>query len=287
MSNGRQGARIEYECPQRASAELTANDETVLRSSTDPAELMCTAIAFAASASADAHATLGRELVSAEFLARLDSSDAYAGMAANLRLSRVIDALAANRRPSVDAVLLALLASDVFQAQALRMQLAIRALAAIRPAPPAAVEYWARLANPDSPLAYDVIQALTANQSEPALTLLEQKLVDPAFDQGEKLSWLRQLVLPRRNDEPLIALCERVVMRAGMDGLRVGIVEALFDYRPDEWYGDSPPRAPARADASPTAKAALRRIAEYALRELPLSRQLRQRVSAALGELRG
>jgi hypothetical protein len=285
--SGRVAKPIEYDCPERASPELTASDQTILRASTDAAELMCTAIAFAASPSAEAHATLGRELVSADFLARLDADDAYAGVYADLRLNAVLSAMMVNRRASVDAALLGLLASDVFQSQVLRMQLTIRALAVIRPAPAPAVEYWARLLNPQSPLAYDVVEALTVNQTPPALTLLEERLVDPAFDSHQKLGWLRQIVLPRRNDEPLLGLCERVVMRSGMDDVRVGVVEALFDYRPEEWYIDSTaPQPPARADASPAARATLRRIGDYAIGRLSLSRPLRASVSAALAELR-
>jgi hypothetical protein len=72
-----------------------------------------------------------------------------------------------------------------------------------------------------------------------------------------------------------------------MDDVRVGVVEALFDYRPEEWYIDSTaPQPPARAAATPAARATLRRIGDYALGRLSLSAPLRSRVSAALAELR-
>jgi hypothetical protein len=284
---GRESPLEEHEeCPERESLELTPEDVTILQTSNDPAELMCTAIAFAQSASADVHEVFARELTTAGFVDRLDSADAYAGVYADLRLSRVIRALMENRLSSVDKVLLHLLDDETFQSHVLRMQLSIRALSVIRPSPPEAIDYWDRLSSPESPIAYDVIEALTVNQSSPAMELFERKLTDPDFDNFEKLSWMRELVLPRRNDEALLAVCERLVTGTQDEDLRVGFTEALFDYRPDEWYAvPESPQPPVRSDATRVAKKTLRRMGKYALANLPLDSQQKSVVKSALKEL--
>ena len=258
----------------------------VLATSRDRRELKNAALLLASSDSAADHEVLGRFLASGEFLGRLDGPEEYQGSTASLRLSRVMETLAENRIPSSDAVLLGLIGAPEYQGHVLRMILLVRSLAVVRPSPPEAVKYWDGKSAPGSPVAQDVVEALCVNQSAPALELLERKFADPGHAASVKVFWMRKLILPRRNDLPLLLACERMVMQSLPPDLRPALVEALFDYQPSKWYrGCDPPKPPPRSGASETAKQAFRRIGEDALRNMPLTEEQKRGVRAGLIEL--
>lgn len=265
---------------------MTEQDKSTLRDSRESPALKQTAVRIAAGDSSADLRTLGEHLISADFLNRLDSPKDYQGSYTGLRLARVLKTLMDNRRPAVDQVLLALIAARDYQAHVLRMQLLVHALAVVRPSPPDAIAYWELRSRPGSSLAYDVAEALCVNQSQPAMALLEREFAEPKHHPDLKVAWMRQLILPRRNDEPLLACCEVVLNRSLPVELRPSLVEALFDYRPNEWYRDcAPPQPPLRALASRSAKTLLRRLADYSLANLTLSPQLKVVVEAVRREL--
>jgi hypothetical protein len=244
----------------------------VLEQSRDGREIKNAAIALAGSRSPQDHAVLQKYLSSEDFLRRLDSPEDYQGVYTDLRLGRVIDTLVENRIPSSDRLLVDLIRSRDFQAHVLRIQILLRALAAVRPAPPPVIAYWDRLSNPESPIQQDVIEALCANQSPAALDLLERKFADPAQKAERKIRWMRLFILVRRNDAPLLAGCERMITKSLPAELRPPLVEVLFDYRPQEWFMlETPPEPPPRSAASAESRRILVRIAKYALAHLKLS----------------
>jgi hypothetical protein len=257
-----------------------------LATSRDRRELKNAALLLASSDSPADLEVLGRYLASAEFLSRLDGPEEYQGSTSSLRLSRVMETIEENRIPSADAVLLGLIAAPSFQGHVLRMILLVRALAVVRPSPPEAVRYWDGKSAPGSPLAQDVVEALCVNQSGPALELLERKFADPGHAATRKIFWMRELILPRRNDLPLLSSCERMVTGSLPPELRPALVEALFDYLPSKWYrGDDPPVPPPRAGASPEARKVLERIGRYALAKLRLTGGQTAAVRGALADL--
>ena len=266
---------------QPSSAELE-----LLRTSRDGRSLKRLAAAYAASPSAAAHAALGRFLSSSEFLNRLDEEPAYLGTYGRLRLARVMGTLAKNRVESVDRLLLGLIGAEQFQSHVLRMQLEVHTLAVLRPAPPEAITYWHALSQPGSPIAFDVIQALCENQSPPACRLLEQKFNDPGHDLFEKLDWLRTLFVPRRTAKPLLGCLARLLVTDTPEAVRIGIVEALFDYRPEHWYGGCRvPRPAPLIGADPEARRLLRQLGAYALEHIALTERLQARVQSTLRQL--
>ncbi len=258
----------------------------VLETSRERRELKNAALLMASSDAPADHEVLGRYLVSGEFLARLDGPEEYQGSTASLRLSRVMETLAENRIPAADAVLLGLIAAPSFQGHVLRMILLVRSLAVVRPSPPDAVRYWDGKSAPGSPLAQDVVEALCVNQSDPVLELLERKFADPGHASNLKVFWMRKLILPRRNDLPLLSSCERMMTKSLAPDLRPALVEALFDYQPSKWYrGDDPPKPPPRAKASPEARKVLERIGRYALKRLKLTSGQESAVQNGLSEI--
>src|SRR5262245_46044472 len=260
-------------------------ERVALLQAREPRDVKRAALAFVGSREPEDHALLGAQLATPAFLERLDTAESYAGTYTNLRLSRVMKGLSDAGLPSTDAVLLGLLDAQHFQSDVLRMQLAIWSLATVRPSPPRAISYWDRMSSARSPIAYDVISALCRNQSPPALQLLEQKLCDGAHERSSRAGWMRQLILPRRNDVPLLACCERVLARADT-GVRADLAEALFDYRPGQWYiGCHVPVPPPRAAAEPEASALQLRMARLALTQLPLDPGQQVAVEIAIEEL--
>jgi hypothetical protein len=193
-----------------------------------------------------------------------------------------------NTSPAAASVLLALTGSDAFLAHVLRMQLLVHALAPIRPAPAEAVRYWTSVAQPGSPLAYDVAQALCVNQSRPAMELLLAMLNNPATERPEKQSWMRELMLPRRDQPPVLWCAEQFLASAPTVELKGDMCEALFAYRPDDWYIEcEPPLPPALAAASATAKEMLLRIGLQALTSVPLNPGQRATVEDVVEQLGG
>lgn len=257
-----------------------------LDTSTDRTALKRAAIEVAGSDDQAALAALAKHLGSEAFLSRLDDGTAYAGSFAGLRLGNVLRALSDNPHPAARAVLLGLPGDRVFTAHVSRMLLLVHALAPVRPSPPQAIAWWDKVSQPGSPLAFDVAQATIVNESPPAVALFEAKCADPRQDRAQKVAWFRRLVLPRRNDEPLLGASERLLHGGLAPDLKLVLVEALFDYRPAEWYrGCDPPKPPARADATDRARDVMRRIADWSLATLPLSAVLRKAVELARKEI--
>lgn len=255
----------------------------ILESSRDRREIKDAAISLAGSERPEDHAVLGRYLGSGEFLGRIDDPEDYRGSYRDLRLSRVMDVLTENRLPSTDGVFLGLIDAPGFQENVLRMQLLVAALSVVKPSPPEAVRYWDEMSRPGSPLASDVVEALCANGSEPALDLLERKFADPGHESRRKVFWMRSMILPRRNDEVMLAFCERMLWGSLPADLRPSLVEALFDYQPDEWFrGDDPPKPPPLAGASRKSRDLLRSNGERALTSLPLSETQKRPVRSAV-----
>ena len=272
--------------PRKAGSGATTSAGETLRTSRDRRELKNAAVLLASSDVSADHEVLGRYLASGEFLGRLDGPEEYAGSTASLRLSRVMETLEENRRPSTDGVLLGLIGAPSFQGHVLRMILLVRALREVRPSPPEAVRYWDGKSAPGSPLAQDVVEALCVNQSDPALALLERKFSDPGHASNLKVFWMRELILPRRNDLPLLSCCERMVTHSLPPDLRPALVEALFDYQPSKWYrGDDPPKPPPRSGASAASRNVLERIGRYALKNLKLTSGQEIAVRTGLAEI--
>src|SRR3954471_19303597 len=157
------------------------NDEAVktLTGSKDAVAVKRAAVQLAQSAVPEDVEALGKFLMAPDFFERLDSAEDYKGTYAGLRLARVTQTLAENRTPAADRLLLRLTNSGPFNADVLRMQLLVRALAAIKVSPPEAITYWDNASQPGSPIAYDVVHALIVNQSPPAMALLEKKFGNP------------------------------------------------------------------------------------------------------------
>jgi hypothetical protein len=270
---------------------MSPADQNILRTSQDARLLKNTAIACVKSADPNDHAALTEFLRSEDFLGRLDDEQSYRGTYVGLRLARVMNTVMEQHRllggsASLDRLLLSLIDSSDFQRHTLRRQLLIRALAVIKPSPEKAVLYWKSQSEPDNALTYDVIQALCVNQSEPAMALLAQRLADEAQPESQRAAWMQQIIMPIRNDAPILKACETALKSSMSADLKPVCIEALFDYKAEAWFMDcEPPKPPARFAASPAAREILERIGRYALAEIRLDPDLRGKVVLGLKEI--
>jgi hypothetical protein len=254
---------------------------TDLQSSSDPSDVFQAALDLARSSDAADLAALQDFLLAEGSFLRLDTARDYQQTTAALSLSGVMQTLSENKAPAAAQVLLKLTNSAAYNAHSLRKILLIHALAPIRPSPPAAITYWDSLAQPNRPFMSDVAEALCVNQSDPAMALLERKFSDPNIRPADKIDWMRQSILTRRNDEPLLKCCERLLTAGQPKDAAVELVEVLFDYQPTKWYrGCDVPQPPIRAAAGAPAKEVLRRLADHALNKMTLPPDLKAKVQA-------
>ena len=248
---------------------MDAETLQMLKTGADRATLKRAGMQFAASTNQPDLDTLFEQLCSPAFFPRLDDDNAYGSAYSNLRLGQIIKTLMDNASRPSQEIRLKLTVDPVFNAHVFRMLLLLRALVPIRPSPPQAVAYWDKLSQHESPLLQDVGQAIIENQSAPALALLEKKLADPGHDFEQRITILRNYLLPMRNDQPLLEMAERVLRSNSPSDLKFALLEVLFDYKPTQWYrGCEVPKPPPRLAASPAAKDVIRRIVQHAVASL-------------------
>lgn len=247
-------------------------DPTILRDSKNPRELVDTARRFAVSADAADHQVLARYLGSTEFLDRLDPPEAYEVYQPHqLGAARIVKTLMDQETAAPRQTLIALTSSQGFQSYDLLIELLIRALAVDRPASARTISYWEKYIAPESVYADNVVRAVFTNQSRPALELFERVMNDPAQDDEYRSMWLRDMMLLKRNETPVLECCERMVIGQTVDGAwHESIIEALFDFNPS-WYGTCRmPKPPLRVLAANPSKDSLERLGRHALTKMQL-----------------
>jgi hypothetical protein len=246
------------------------------------------ATTLAASSDAAELAELREKLGSKAFLDALDDPPSLLGPPEFLLLAGVMEELAQNDAIRLTHPLLVSLCDDpVFPAATARADLLIVALACVRPAPPAAIAFWDRHCQPLDGFANLTARALVANHSAPAMALFEQKLRDAGHAESTRASWVRRNVVPHRDEPEVLACCERLLGGGLSPALELVLIDALFDYQPDAWYGpDGGPEPPDPLVSTEPARDTLLRIAEKALSRADLSPRLREVVDPTIEMLR-
>lgn len=261
------------------AAGLPASLET-LSTSTRPGQLLAAAIRVTASAQPDAITSLGQHLKTRDFLDRLDPPDSDGN--GPLRVDRLLKALAESPAPRAREVLLELTRAPTFTRSLERTDGLIEVLAQLRPAPEAAIRFWDAHSQPEDGFTSVTIAALVENGSTPALVLLAQKFSSPEHPDVDKIGWMRTEILGHRNDVALLRSCERMLRGSLPVHLKPLLVESVFDYRA-EWYRphlEVEPPCRSRADAA--ARQVLVELGEYALRNVPLTKEQEQAVKDVL-----
>lgn len=268
--------------------ETAMNEEAakVLQTSKDPKELSPKACELARSTEPQDQEALLKVLRSPDFLNRLDSADDYAAVNHRPRIGRVLQMLHDNNSLPARQTLLALTQDANFLNQMRRVDELIKACDAIRPAPPELIKFYDRFSQPLDSFAPLTIDALCENGSRAALDLLEKKLADPAHEEDERVGWMRCSIFARRNRLALIECAERMFSGSLPESLRPALVEALFDYKPEEWFTPATVISPPdRAGLGPAGRVALRRVAVLCLKSVKLTDEQKEAVENTLKEL--
>jgi hypothetical protein len=90
-------------------------------------------------------------------------------------------------------------------------------------------------------------------------------------------------ILEHRNQAPLLESCLRALQGPMAAELKPALVETIFDYQPKEWYPGKPttiPTPPPPSAVGKDANAAMRKIGEYALKNVQLSESLKKTVES-------
>jgi hypothetical protein len=266
-----------------------AKNAAILQNSQDPREIVDTACAFAASDAAADQAVVLQFLNSKRSLDQLNTPREYAALPPKrLKVARVLRTLMDSPHAAAKPTLVALTKANDFLSYELLQDLLVRALAAVRPSPAAAVAYWDSHSQPSSSNLHLVIEAIFANGSDPALALFEKKIADPQLEVEYRTIWLRDPMLRHRNETPVLRCCERMVIQGtAPEFMRPVVVEALCDYDRSWYLACKKPRPPLRALASRESKDILKKICEFALDKLTLTAGQRLAVETSLVEAGG
>jgi hypothetical protein len=187
---------------------------------------------------------------------------------ADLRIAVVLRHLQDNTSAPAQQTLAHLARNQLYGESWQRKELLIRALETQRPLRPEALAFMDAQARPDSVNLHIAIDALSNNATKEALDLLGRKLADPQFEFVYRLGWIRTAILRNRRAPEILRAAQGWLAPGALDReLQIGLAEALFDYRPDEWYPgrDGWPRPPDERTTSPEAAALARRVGQSIL----------------------
>jgi hypothetical protein len=247
------------------SAALLGDVFEVLRTSNDRDALERAAIEVVRSGDRADVSRLGDFLGDESFLARLD--DVTQPQIKMHRLREIFQEITKHPSPEIEALCLRLGGSPQFLSDPDRKTLLMPALAAVRPMSVETAAFF-RAANTQG---YFSINAplLAANGSERSLKLLQQMIADRTVPPVRRIDALHYAIVPVRTDPSVLAMAERLLAAALEPAVESGLVEALFDYRPGEWYefARTHPKPPAWTAASPDARVRLLRLADASLRK--------------------
>jgi hypothetical protein len=262
-------------------------DATILQNSRDPKLLANTAAEFAASDQVADQTVLARALNSEDFLGRLNTPREYDTLITKqLRVAKAIRVLRDSQHAVSKQTLVTLAQGGTFiDGNWRRQELLVRALVTVRPASPPAIKYWDEQSQPAAVNRHVTIEMLCENGTEPAMALLERKLIDPTQETVYKVSWVRAFMLPHRNDLALLQACERMIAGSLPLPLRYTVLEMLCDYD-ERWYPCCyHPKPPPRVLIQRDAKEVLARICRNAKANMELSPSLRLSVNRTLAEI--
>ena len=266
--------------------ELTS----VLSTSREPSELETALLTLAESREAYAVSLLERFLEEAEFLERLDSKDSYLYKPQDLRIKRVLLAVAKNRGQEAEELFLKLSRNKQFVAEPERLDGLVDNCAWLEDPSDRIFKFLDSHSSPTSGTATLVMRSLARIGSVEACRLLLKYVQSPEYQEPIKIEWFTTYVLTVRNNPNVVGLYEKVVaLRVKSPEFNNTIVQTLYDYRPQKWYPPvrrGYPTPPPREEASTEVLHQLLDLAEKAL-SLPVSEDTRQSVRAAVAEIRG
>jgi hypothetical protein len=204
-------------------------------------------------------------LASQQELLRLNTAREYATLPPEkLALQVILARLSRNPSEAARTAIAALCSNKEFLAEAARVECLLRALPNVRPLPEKAIPLLRKSAEPASESLEIAIRVLFDIGEKSALGIFAEQVINSRQDFLLVQSWLRDPLLRHRYDLAVLEMCAELLQQPKLDADRKNaLVEALFDYRPSEWYQREgvPPKPPSSKKLSRGARELLRKIA--------------------------
>jgi len=267
-------------CLVLRAADLS-KEAAVLDRDKDPQRLEAAAIAIAASNDSAAIALLGKHLGERSLLKRLDPAGGV------LHLGRVFRKLAENPSPATAALCVALAENEEFTAEPSRLNFLLNALAAVRPVSDEAAAVFRDTSQSDY---LEVNGPLLAKNASPrALEVLAELFGDEELDAAQRVSIAHWGLLPVRTNADVAAMCARVMKAPELSHkVQIAILESLYDYQPQEWFGKRgvQPVPPLWKSAPAATRQVLTSLGTISLERKDLPSDLKAAIQRTLSQLR-
>lgn len=219
----------------------------------------------AGSRSPDDLREVSRALTSARDLLRLNTAQEYADLPPDkLALQAILARLGGNPSEAARAAIAALCTSKEFLAEQARIECLLLALPKVRPLPETALPLLRKSVNPTSESMEIAIAVIFAIGEKSTLDIFAAQVLGGRHDSVLLQSWMRDPLLRHRRDPAVLQMCLDLLQQPKLDAeLRNSLVEALFDYRPSEWYVSegTPPKPPSSKSLARGARELLKKIA--------------------------
>ena len=252
--------------PEPMPSEEIARHTAVLHEAQDSGAIVTSAIALAASEDRNAIIALARAMRLPGFFARLEGSEEPTTDSVT-NLADVFIALTEHANETTGRLCELIYGEESFRELPARMNPLLFALGAVKPVTPRAVEIFRETsasgyAQVNGPL-------LLANGEPPALEVFAEIISGDWVEAYVKVDILHRALLPVRDRLPVVQMCIRLLGGQLEETVRIGLVEALYDYRSKEWFGPAmyPPKPPDWNQAPDASLELLIRLGERLLGE--------------------
>lgn len=256
----------------------------MLATSRDRGELTSAAIELASSAQDAALEPLGRFLLDAESLARLDLLDEPQRMFSNL--SQVLKALKDHPTAATGRLCEALAESPAFMAEADRKIFLLPALAAVRPMSDRTLAIFRQsnqegYFNSDGPL-------LVFNGDPKALALFADMVADADHYEPDRIDMIHLALLSRRLQPGIAGMAQGLFDRGLTPAVEKALVETLFDDQSEKWFGPArnAPVAPAWSSGETAVLEAYLKLGRLLEQKRKVPPEVAPAVEKALQEIR-
>ncbi|MEO6755579.1 MAG: hypothetical protein ABIP85_27720 [Chthoniobacteraceae bacterium] len=177
-------------------------------------------------------------LTSSRDLLRLNTAQEYAVLTPDkLTVQTILTRLSRNPSEAARTALGALCSSKEFLAEQVRVACLLLALPKIHPLPEGALALLRKSVEPSSDSLEIAIRVLFDIGEKTTLELFAAQVLNSRHDFVTVQSWMRDPLLRHRRDPAVLGMCLDLLQQTKLDAERKNsLVEALFDYRPSEWY---------------------------------------------------
>lgn len=191
---------------------------------------------------------VGRALISPRDLLRLNTAQEYATLSPEtLALQKILAGLSKNPSEAARAIIGDLCSNKDFLAEQARVECLLLALPKIHPLPEKALPLLRKSVEPASENLEIAIRVLIDIGEKSTLDLFASQVLASRQDFVLVQSWMRDPLLRHRRDPAVLEMCAGLLQQPKFEaGRKNALVEALFDYRPSEWYHSegTPPKPP-------------------------------------------